>query len=127
MKTLLQTLVALLAFLLGSANGESLLTKEQVVKMGRVILAAPENKQYKAVFWDDTPEFDAKTNLWAFKNGFPRTPGGTFYIFEIREADGFYRLTWLNERKSAPGYERFRIQPSIKKKLVDLMKTFSKQ
>ena len=92
--------------------------------MGRIILAAPENKEYKDIFWDDQPEYDPETNFWAYKNGWPRTPGGTFYTFEIREADGFYRLAWSDGRKTSHGYERFRIQPSIRKKLTDLRKTF---
>lgn len=126
MKTLLQILFAISTLLLGTASGESSLTKEQVVKMGRIILAVPENKEYKDVFWDDQPEYNTKTKLWAYKNGWPRTPGGPAYTFEIRDADGFYRLAWLTSRKSSSGYERFHIQPSIRKKLVDLVKTFRK-
>lgn len=115
------------ALLLGTVRGEQLLSKEQVVEMGRIILAEPENKEYKAVFWDDQPEYDAKAKLWVYKNGWPRTPGGPAYTFEIRDADGFYRLAWLTSRKSSPGYERFRIQPSIRKKLTDLMARSKKQ
>lgn len=126
MKTFLQILIAISTLQLETASGESSLTKEQVVKMGRIILAAPENKEYKGVFWDDQPEYDNKTKLWAYKYGWPRTPGGPAYTFEIRDADGFYRLAWLTSQKSSSDYERFHIQPSIRKKLVDLVKTFRK-
>jgi hypothetical protein len=123
MKTLLQTLFLLFSLIMGTASAESLLTKQQAIQLGRVILAAPENKEYKDIFWDDQPEFDPKAKLWAYKNGWPRTTGGRFYLFEIREADGFYRLSWLSERKSS-GDVRFRIQHSIRTKLTDLMETF---
>ena len=127
MKNHLCLLFALSVIFQGSAHGKSQLTKEQVVQIGRIVLAVPENKEYKEIFWSDQPEFDEKKNLWSFRNGFPRTPGGTAYIFEVRESDGHYRLTWLTEQKSAAGHEYFRIQPSIRKKLAELMKTFKKQ
>ena len=127
MKMHLHLLFALSALLLGKVSGESQLTREQVIEIGRIVLTAPENDEYKEIFWNDQPEFDEKRNLWIYRNGFPRTPGGTAYIFEIRESDGHYRLTWLTERKSAPGHGRFRIQPSIRKKLFELFETFNKQ
>lgn len=123
MKTPLQILILLFSPLIGTASAESLLAKQQVIELGRVILAAPENKDYKDIFWDDQPEYDPETKLWAYKNGWPRTTGGRFYIFEIREADGFYRLSSLSERKSMDEV-RFHIHPSILKKLTDLMETF---
>lgn len=126
MKNFFRALFVISAILIGTASGESQFTKEQVSELGRLILATPENKEYKEIFWDDQPEYDAKTKLWVYQNGYPRTPGGTAYIFQIREADGFYRLAWTTERKSSQGYERFRIQSSIRSKLTVLMKSFRK-
>lgn len=126
MKTLGSIFSVLSMLLLGTAKGEPLLSKEQVVKMGHIILAAPKNKEYKDVFWADQPEYDAKKKLWVYNNGWPRTPGGPAYTFEVRDTDGFYRLAWLTSKKSSPGCERFRILPSIKKKLSDVMTSSKK-
>ena len=53
MNNFFRTLFVLSATLIGTANAESQFTKEQVCEMGRLILAAPENKDYKDIFWDD--------------------------------------------------------------------------
>jgi len=113
--------------LASTARGEILFTKEQIIKMGHVVLSVSENKEYKDVFWNAQPDYDDKTGTWRFKAGFPVTPGGAFYIFEFRDADGFYRLGWITGQKSSLGFDRFRIQPSTRSKLTELMKTFRKK
>jgi len=127
MKTILRTFCVLSLLLVGAARSEPLFTKEQIIQLGHVVLSVPENGEYKDIFWDAQPQYDEKTSTWRFMAGFPVTPGGTAYLFEFRDADGFYRLGWINGRKASKGYERFRIQPSTRSKLTKLLNTFRKQ
>jgi hypothetical protein len=112
--------------LVGTAWGEPLFTKEQIIRLGHVVLSVPENKEYKEIFWDAQPHYDDKTATWRFMAGFPLTPGGAAYLFEFRDADGFYRLGWITGQKSSRAFDRFRIQPSTRAKLTELIKTFRK-
>jgi hypothetical protein len=124
MKTILRTLSLLSVLLFGTAWGAPTLSKEQIIQLGHVVLSAPENKDYKDMFWNAQPQYDEKTAIWRFNAGSPVTPGGAAYIFEFRDADGYYRLGWITGQKSSQSFERFRIQPSARAKLTKLMKTF---
>ena len=129
MKKYLQILIALSALLLGTANAESKYTKDQVIALGRVVLAADVNKEYKPYFWDSQPLYDDKAQIWRFTPTiFPVTPDGTVYFFEIRESDGFYRLGWIAGigSKASSGSDKFRIQSSVRGKLTDLLKAYEK-
>lgn len=126
MKTFLRILFVLLMLPVGTASGEPTFTKEQIIKLGHVVLLVPENRDYKDIFWDAQPQYDDKTLTWRFMAEFPVTPGGTAYLFEFRDADGFYRLGWINGQKASQGFDRFRIQPSTRAKLTKLLKTFRK-
>ena len=127
MKTHLQILIALSALLFGTANAESKYTKDQVIALGRVVLAADVNKEYKTYFWDTEPEYDDETKSWKYlAKHIPVTPGGAIHIFEIREADCFYRLGWVSSQRASSGFDKFRIQASVRGDLTDLIKTYKK-
>jgi hypothetical protein len=126
MKTYLQILIALSALLLGTANAESKYTKDQVIALGRVVLAADVNKEYKPYFWVTEPEYDDKTKSWSYHSNVGVTPGGAIHIFEIREADCFYRLGWISSQRASSGFDKFRIQSSVRGKLTDLLKAYEK-
>jgi hypothetical protein len=127
MKSFLQIIILLSALLMGVARAESQFTEAQLIEFGRVILSAPENKEYKAIFWDVKPIYDEKIKVWKFMGGFPVTPGGTIYIFDVRDADGHYCLGWLNSVKASPHYDQFRIQLSNRRKLAQLMAKYRNQ
>ncbi len=120
-------LFVLSMILAGTAWGEASFSKEQIIKMGHVVLSAQENREYKEIFWNAQPDFDDKTATWRFTGGFPVTPGGAAYVFEFRDADGFYRLGWVTGQKSSQGFDRYRIQSSTRSELTELMKTFRKK
>jgi hypothetical protein len=127
MKTYLQILIALPSLLLRTANAESKYTKDQVIALGRVILSADVNKDYKAYFWDTEPQYNDKTKSWSYlAKHIPVTPGGAIHIFEIREADCFYRLGWISNQRTSSGYDKFRIQSSVRGKLTDLIENYKK-
>lgn len=127
MKIYLCILIFLSALLTGSAKAESKYTKEQVIAMGRVILAAEVNKEYKACFWDTEPTYDDKAKSWSYlSTHIPVTPGGSIHTFEIREADCHYRLGWVSGTEISSGYDKFRIQASVRGKLMDLIATYKK-
>lgn len=125
MKILLLMTALASALLWGPAQAEPSLTADQVSKLGRVVLSAEENKEFKEVFWKDQPTFDKETQVWTYRNGWPRTPDDKAYIFEIRETDGHYRLGWRTPWKASAPVERFRIQPSIRRKLLELFREFA--
>jgi len=78
MKTHFQILIALSLLLLGTANAESKYTKDQVIALGRVVLAADVNKEYKPYFWDSQPSYNEEKKLWTFYgSNIPVTPGGS--------------------------------------------------
>lgn len=127
MKPGVRILIFLSALLVGSAGAEPKYTKEQVIAMGRVILAAEVNKEYKASFWDAEPTYDEKAKSWSYlTTRIPVTPGGSVHTFEIREADAHYRLGWVSGTEISSGYDKFRIQASVRGKLMDLLASYEK-
>jgi hypothetical protein len=104
----------------GVAHADPILTKEQVKQLAVVILNA-EPEKYRNIYAHDEPSYDSKKHLWVFLNGWPRTSGDRNYIFEIREEDGYYRLGY----SLSSGSSRFRISPNAKKKVSELMATFT--
>jgi hypothetical protein len=126
MKTILRMLCVLSMLLAGTAWGKAVFNKEQIVKMAHVVLSVPENKEYKDILWDAQPHYDDKTATWRLGTGAPVLPGGRTYILEFVDADGSYSLGWATGVKSSGGFNKFRIQPSAKAKLTELMKSFRK-
>jgi hypothetical protein len=118
------SLIAAMITMIGIAIAEPILTKDQVLKLGEVVLNARENKEYKDVFVSSQPAYDKKKQLWVFSGGSPVTPDGQFYVFELREKDGYYRLGWLTPWKSSPGYDRFRLAPAVKRQVIQLLEDF---
>lgn len=112
--------IAALLILQGVALADPILTKEQVKQLAVVILNA-EPEKYQNIYAHDDPTYDSKKHLWVFLNGWPRTSGSRSYIFEIREEDGYYRLG----DSSSSGSSRFRISPNAKKKVSELLATFT--
>jgi hypothetical protein len=85
------------------------------------------NKDYKPYFWDTEPTYDDKTKSWSYlATHIPVTPGGAIHIFEIREADCYYRLGWISSQRTSSGYDKFRIQASVRGKLTDLIESYKK-
>jgi hypothetical protein len=116
--------IAAMTAMLGLAIAEPTLTKDQVLKLGEVILNTRENKDYRDVFVSSQPAYDEKKQLWVFSGGFPTHPDGAAYVFELREKDGYYRLGWTTMSKSSSGYDRFRIAPSVKRQIGQLLNDF---
>ena len=113
---------ACLALGLSVANADPKWTEAQASELRDIILSAKANEPYREVFSDDVPVYDAERKLWVHRNGWPRTFGGSFYAFEMREADGHYRLGWSTGRASSRGHDRFRIQTSIRRKIRAFLK-----
>lgn len=120
---LLSPFAAMIA-MLGIAIAEPILTNDQVLKLGEVVLNARENKDYKDAFASPKPAYDEKKKLWVISGGFPVTPDGPAYVFELREKDGYYRLGWITPWKSSSGYDRFRMAPSVKRRVGQLLDDF---
>jgi len=116
--------IAAMTAMLGIAIAEPILTNDQVLKLGDVILNAKENKDYKNAFVNSKPAYNKKEQLWVFPGNFPVTPDGAACIFELREKDGYYHLEWIKPWKSLSGNGRFRIAPSIKKQIGQLLNDF---
>jgi hypothetical protein len=117
---MLKSLLYLLALLFVSSNitkAAPSLSSSQVLKFRDVILNDLKNKEYKEVYSKDKPKYDLKKKLWIFHNGFPRTPGGSSFVFEFRESDGHYRLGWVSSTGSSVSCDKFRIQPSLRRKI----------
>ena len=112
--------------MLGIAIAEPILTNDQVLKLGEVVLNARENKDYKDAFATSKPAYDKKKQLWIFSGGFPVTPDGQSYVFEVREKDGYYRLGWITPWKSSSGYDRFRMASSVRRQVGQLLDVLKK-
>ena len=115
--------IAVMISMLGIAIAEPILTKDQVLKLGEVILNARENKDYRGNFVSLQPSYDKKKHMWVFYGNSIVTPDGPAYIFELRE-DGYYNLGWITPWKSSSGFGRFRIAPSVKKQVGKLLDEF---
>ena len=111
----------------GTALAEPVLTKAQVSKLGHAILSVRQHEKYEAVFDCDKPSYDFQRKLWIFPGGFPVTLGGSIDVFELREQDGYYRLGTLSLQTFSPSPPRFRIAPSARRQVRELLKVFALQ
>ena len=100
-------------------------TKEQVSKLAGIILDDKLNQKYKDTFKLENPSFDPKEHVWRFQ----ASSGGLGYvdIFEIRDADGLYRLGTINNTSFGPAPPEFRMAPTLRKKIRELLSTFAKE
>ena len=119
--------VAVLAILIGVASGEPILTKVQVSELGRAILSAKQHKKYREIFDCDKPSYNPDEKLWRFSGGFPVTLGAPFHIFELREKDGYYRLGSISTHSFSPSPPKFRMSPSVRRKVSKMLKTYAEQ
>ncbi|MFP6864791.1 MAG: hypothetical protein VCA35_02530, partial [Roseibacillus sp.] len=71
--------------------------------------------------------YDFQRKLWIFPGGFPVTLGGSIDVFELREQDGYYRLGTLSLQTFSPSPARFRIAPSARRQVRELLKVFALQ
>ena len=81
---------------------EPALTKAQVTAIGTAVLEARQYHNYHGGFDTSGPRFDSKTGLWSFSpigKFFPATFGVPLYFFEVRDADGYFRIGVSTERK----------------------------
>ena len=126
MKTSLCTSILLVSLFLGVASAEPMLTDENATQLGRIILGAPENKKYKDIYWNANPTYEPNKGLWIYPVGLGASVD-LGYTFEIRDADGYYRLGWLTPWSSSKGYSHFQIQPSIRSEVRKLLATSVKK
>ena len=114
-----------LTLVCGVVSADPVHTKEQVAKLAGIILDAKENEKYKGTFRLENLSFDPKERIWRFE----ASSGGLGYvdIFEIRDADGFYRLGRINNTSFGSAPPEFRIAPSLRKKIRELLRSFSEE
>ena len=125
MKIALRLLIAAMPFCVATAD-EPHFTREQVTKIGRLILAQENSGFFIDAFKLDSPKFDQKTRLWSFPQ--TKTPSsapdaGSANFLEIRDADGFYRLGKISYTGVWPiNSYKFRMSPALRAKMRVILK-----
>ena len=124
MKTLFR--IALVGLLIGHVAAKPVLAKEQVVRIGGVVLSSLHYRQYKEFFSCDDPQYIDKEKEWSFSftgNGFPVTCGSPLYFFEIRDADGAYRIGSISRKGFSPKTaDKFHLDPSVRSRIQEICK-----
>ena len=97
------------------------MTKERVTQLGGQILQS-KAEPYRGNFLVDHPVYSAKEGIWRFQPtgplllSFPEAP---LYFFEVRDADGSYRIGELSGQGYHPrSSEHFRPGPGMKKNVA---------
>ena len=102
-----------------SANGQHL-RQEQVTKIANLAIAQAKYRDFVTVY-DQTQrensKYDDKGKVWVipYVNGVGASSNPPF--FEIRDADGFYRIGWGPRRDKTS----FAMSPQIKKQVQEII------
>jgi|GEM_PF-5462472 len=119
MKPILAAILMLLFQGFGSA-GEHQLSKEQVTKIAHLVIAQAKYRGFVDVY-DQTlrenAKYDAKEKIWVIPNVSAPGVSGNPPFFEIRDADGFYRIGWGPRRDKTS----FTMSTQIKKQIQNII------
>ena len=113
-------IVTVLSVLASAAHGgDSKMSRKQVVEFAKRIAA---DKRHEAVggYELETPKFDKKEGVWKFQHkvgpaGYPEAP---FPIFEIRDADAFFRVGYLYY--SGADVPKFKLPSKFRRQLKEI-------
>jgi hypothetical protein len=113
-------IVTVLSVLASAAHGgDSKMSRQQVVEFAKRIAA---DKRHEAVggYELESPEFNKKEGVWKFRHkvgpaGFPEAP---IPIFEIRDADAFFRVGYLTY--SGANVPKFKLASKFRKQLKEI-------